>query len=211
MRRREPRLVPRAEVSEIAIAANLRPEPGKTALVKRAEVDYITDPHCASVDEWIKAWVQRWPTTTATFWRRHARRRSWDLRRQEAWQAYEGQAIERFVEAELEARSHELVQLREVRADLLEEIRAKAAKAKSFEGLVRSLVDLDKHITEKRSETVGKISSQVLGRAVDADGVARGGAIIDAGDIPFASEDDAHALVRALLVGGKDGENTEKG
>lgn len=201
-----PRLTPRVDPLAVAHAQNLpsrREAQGKGAIIRRAEVDFVTDPACAPLSDWIGTWVQRWPNTSRAFWRRASRSRSWDLRRQEAWQAYEGQAIETFVEAELDARQSELVHLREVRAEVLKKIRQEAAQPKSLEGLVRALVDLDKHISEKRSETVARIGANVLGQAVGADGrPLPPGQTIDVTPETsvFATQDDAHALVRALLT-----------
>ena len=202
---KRPRLIPRVDPIAVAHAEGLpmrRQERARGAIIRRAEVDFVTDPACAPLNEWIDAWVERWPDTSRAFWRRSSRSRSWDLRRQEAWQAYEGQAVETFIEAELDARQAEIVHLREVRSEVLKKIRQEAAQPKSLEGLVRALVDLDKHIGQKRSEVVTRVGANVLGQAVDAAGrPIAGGRVIDVTpeESPFADENDAHALVRALL------------
>lgn len=202
---RKPRRVPLTASSAVLAYASGGIDPvAMDGVVHRAELDYILDPEVRPVDVWAETWAKRWPDMDLSlqFWRQQSRRNGWERKRTEAWAQYQGQALEVFLDHEIRARADEFRSLRSVRDKILRILDADEVEAKSFEGMVKALVELEKLTGSRRDEILKRFSDRMDPNSSRSRMTKDGGLVIDADTGPAIElgEAETKSLVRALLA-----------
>ena len=205
LKNRKPRRVPlTASTSVLAYSGGGLDPVAMDGVVHRAELDYILDPEVRPVDVWADVWSKRWPEMglTVQFWRQQSRKNGWERRRTDAWSQYQGKALEVFLDHEIKVRADEFRSLRAVREKILKIINNDEVQAKSMEGMVKALVELEKLTGSRRDEILQRFADRMDPNSSRSRMTKDGGLVIDAEAGPSIKlgEAETKSLVRALLA-----------
>lgn len=147
-----------------------RPENLDRAILQ-AEASYICDPDRRPVEQWHQEYIE--PYEKQLDWtRRYALDNRWQERRQSFWRGVQAAWLRQQQMALLQTRASELIEAQELRAQVYDLIKPKKVgdvmvfpiKPRSYEGMVRTFIQLDDMIETKRDAVMTQVDP-LLGRA----------------------------------------------